>query len=714
MKTKLQRVLAGFLSVAVLIPILSTSAQAAAPVVTTDEAVYVNLDYYGKTQNVEIVKGCSLNGNNQFTDYGNYSNVTNMSTDAKPTLSGDSVSWNLPKDTTGRFYYQCTPKNGTVGMPWNFDVSYKLNGVPADAKKLAGVSGMVEIDVKATPNKNVADYYKNNFRLQVGTLIKMKDTLSVEAPGAQLQSLGDYKAVLFAGLPGEENNFTIRVGTSSFETTGVIMMMVPGTLDQLKDIKDLKEDKDTFKSSLDAINISTNQILGTMEGMTGGLNQLQSGASSLDGARGIVSSSKGNVYNYADKSLADLTNIANNTSALVPHLQKGQQLVLDVNNDVNSLVQTLNVSKSYLGSLSSSISSIRSDVKDIRDNLDDASSTTSKRHNVTNDLTADLKAAKSASAIIADNLSQLELGASQLNNDANGLKESIETLQKKAQNGETTLDQNTQILMGKSGAVLKSLQSLNANTSKLIKVLNTVLSSSDSMYSTGKETIDVVDSYMNLLDQGIGDADDLLKHANNAGADLKNLLSIADSLVDNINTLNTTVNQYKDDTVSALKDTQNLMQSLTNGIADSHAFLASLESMVRLSGNKLDDGTRKSLNGLISVLEQSLNGIGNTPTIRDANNKIHDAINKELDKFQDDNNLLNLDSKAKPISFTSSKNPAPSSVQIVLRTQEISKDDDKGDKGDLEKSENNMSVLDRIKNLFVNLWNAITSVFSDQ
>ncbi|NLG93456.1 MAG: hypothetical protein GX485_07895, partial [Clostridiales bacterium] len=106
--------------------------------------------------------------------------------------------------------------------------------------------------------------------------------------------------------------------------------------------------------------------------------------------------------------------------------------------------------------------------------------------------------------------------------------------------------------------------------------------------------------------------------------------------------------------------------------------------------------------------------IGNTPTIRDANNKIHDAIDKEIDKFQDDNKLLNRDSQAKPISFTSLKNPAPSSVQIVLRTQEISLDDNNGENGDLEKSENDMSVLDRIKNLFVKLWDALTSVFSDE
>ena len=43
---------------------------------------------------------------------------------------------------------------------------------------------------------------------------------------------------------GEDGDYTVRIGTDSFETTGVIMAMMPGTVEDLEHIKDLKEAKD--------------------------------------------------------------------------------------------------------------------------------------------------------------------------------------------------------------------------------------------------------------------------------------------------------------------------------------------------------------------------------------------------------------------------------------------------------------------------------------
>ena len=72
--------------------VLPQTAQAAAPSIETDEAVYINLDYYGIPTATRIVKGVNLNGHTEFTDYGNYSEVYNMSTYDHPTLQDGSVS----------------------------------------------------------------------------------------------------------------------------------------------------------------------------------------------------------------------------------------------------------------------------------------------------------------------------------------------------------------------------------------------------------------------------------------------------------------------------------------------------------------------------------------------------------------------------------------------------------------------------------------------
>lgn len=68
------------------------------------------------------------------------------------------------------------------------------------------------MDIHAVPNTYASDYYKNNMMLVCATGIDMSKALSIDAPGAQIQSFGTYKLVMFMGLPGEENTFTVRIG----------------------------------------------------------------------------------------------------------------------------------------------------------------------------------------------------------------------------------------------------------------------------------------------------------------------------------------------------------------------------------------------------------------------------------------------------------------------------------------------------------------------
>lgn len=709
----IHRVLAGVLAAAVLIPVLSPVAQADTPKVSADEAVYVNLDYYGKENQISIVKGYSLNGNSKFTDYGSYDKVTNMTDETKPTITGDSVSWN-PAESTGRFYYECTPKSGTVTLPWTFDVSYKLNGVPTDAKKLAGASGLVEINVIATPNKSAGDYYKNNMLLQVGTAINMKDNLSLEAPGAQLQSMGDYKMVLFAGLPGEEKTFTIRIGTKSFESVGVVMMMIPGTLDQMKDIKSIKESTDTVQDSVDSISQGTNELLSTLESMSGGLEQTQSGLSSLDNARGTIDSSKGKVYSNADKALADLTAITTQTSALVPHLQKAQNMVVDINASVNAMVGKLNTVSTGLTDLSVSIGSVRRDVNDLRDILDDAQdNTSSKRATLKTSLAKDITTVQMDAATLKAGMTGLSAASDDLTKKTVTLADTLGGIAQSKSSADTDLNTTITKISAQTASTLGSLAKVTGTNAAITNGVAAMLDQTNQFLTTGNEAVTVADSYLDALDDGLDTTDDLLKHANSMGSSLKNLLSNSQEVVDSITALNGVVNQYKDDTVSTLKDTETLMGGLTDGLTSTQAFLASLETILKTSGSSLDDGTRKTLSGLINVLEKTLDGMGSTTTLKNASNTIRKTIDDKVDKYEDENNLLNLDAEAKPVSFTSSQNPTPQSIQVVLRTEEISIDDDNDSTKDLETTDEDVGIFARMCGIFTKIWSVIVSSFSN-
>ena len=158
MKKIIRRGAAATLAAVTLVTSAAVPVRAAAPRVQVDETMYVNLDYYGTATQINVVKGCTTNGLTEYTDYGTYDKVVNMTDDTAPEIGDGTVTWKLPEKNS-RFYYQCTMPKNSVDLPWTFDVSYKLNGVEADASKLAGASGLVEVNVKATPNEKAKAYY---------------------------------------------------------------------------------------------------------------------------------------------------------------------------------------------------------------------------------------------------------------------------------------------------------------------------------------------------------------------------------------------------------------------------------------------------------------------------------------------------------------------------------------------------------------------------
>lgn len=729
----IKRAISAVIVIGIIVSDCAPCVYAAEPVVTTDEAVYVNLDYYGGLSDISIVKGCNLNKNSNFIDYGSYDSITNMTNHVKPVVNDEGVNWKL-ENAEERFYYECRPKEGTVILPWTFDVSYKLNGVPQKAEDLAGAKGTIEINIEAIPNTNANEYYKNNMLLQAATTINMEDTLSIEAPGAQIQSMGTYKAVVFAALPGEHATFTMRIGTDSFESTGVTMMMIPGTLKQLSDIKELKESKDKIKDSADAVNESLNEILGTLENMSNGLEDTKSGLGALDEARKTISSSKGEIYDNADKSLESLNKMTEQVNKLAPHMQNGQQLVNDVNKSVNAIVSTSKLAKEHFNNLIISITKVQGDVEEFKDMINEVNDLGEKREKVFKELKSDL--------------SKLSVSLDDLRGDTRSMKTDLEALNDYTQNlkgisadvsnigiavesaiqalaagaitpeqggalGEamSEVNRNVDSMEDKMTEELDSLSQFLKTTGEALDSLRGVLEEGSNITDSLKETVDISNEYFKALESRNGNAESLLEQTNKIGESAKGLLNIASTIIDNADELNNTFNTYEEGTISLLKDTEELTIAMGSGMASTYNFLTLLNDTAKKSGEELDKGTQLALQGMIDVIGKAVEGISSTNTIKNANNIIKDTIDKELNKYEEDSNLLNIDTELKPVSFTSDKNPAPESIQVILRTKEISLDNNDEGVVDLEKEEENQSIFARIGSVFKKMWEAIMRVF---
>ncbi|HML37061.1 MAG TPA: hypothetical protein PKA19_06545 [Bacillota bacterium] len=614
-------VLTGVIVTTAGIPFCAVS-YAAPPSVSVDEAVYVNLDYYGGVSNVSIVKGCDLNGNSAFTDYGSYESVTNMSGYDKPVLTADGVKWNLNKiKDHQRFYFDGTLKNNTIEFPWTFDVSYKLDGVPARAEDLAGVSGLIEININAAPNEKAKEYHKNNMLLQVAAYIDMEDTYSLDAPGSQLQSVGSKKAVVFSALPGEAETFTIRVGTNSFENQGITMMMMPGTLEQFKDIKDLKEAKDTLEDSSDAIYTSINEILRTMESMNSGLSELKSGTAGLEEARSNFSSGKDQMNQDFDKTIEDLNAVNEQLQTLIPYFETGKRMIRSINNDIEDITDTLEEYEDPLNDTDDSITVIQSDLAALRTALNTLSSQM-------NDMLTNMSAAAAVPG----------------------------------------------------GAALYDIAELQGEAAMAA----------------------ALGSYMDEISS-------LLTETIKLGDTAKDVIGITNDLIDDMEDAGDTFDRYEDDMINLLDDTEQLTTLVNSSLSSTIVYLSYSKTLIQQTGDILDPAMEKSLKAIIDLLDKSLQNMDDITALKKANSTIKNTVDEQFDKFEDENKFLNLDAEAPLQSFTSDKNPPPATVQVILRTQEISLDSADNNK-ELETEKEDKGLLARIIDIFIEIKDKITGL----
>ena len=325
---------------------------------TYDEAYYAMTDYYGNLTDGSVVKSYRTNGIATLTDYGEYDEVINLTDGTVPARNGGMTTFRLDeKALPGTFYFEGKTTKPFQQLPWTISMSYTLNGVPTKAEDLAGQAGVVEIRLDIVPNERASEYARNNYTLEAMAIFNQDDILSLEAPGAQVQLIGNLRAVLFLGLPGEECHYTIRVGSEDFAFGGMTFLMVPATLSQLEEIAKLSERKDDLEDNYNKLSGSIDSLLDAMTAMTGSLNASANGLDQLNKAWGIFSNGKDVIYSGTDALRDDLSNLAD---VLEP-----------VEGQIEALSKTISDSKSTLRSMTNTVSDLKGDLKDVESALRD-------------------------------------------------------------------------------------------------------------------------------------------------------------------------------------------------------------------------------------------------------------------------------------------------------------------------------------------------------
>ncbi len=199
-------------------------------------------------------------------------------------------------------------------------------------------------------------------------------------------------------------------------------------------------------------------------------------------------------------------------------------------------------------------------------------------------------------------------------------------------------------------------------------------------------------------------AEDLTSALSGASGELRSILKDAEELQD-------LLDEYEPTLQETLKTVSSLSVSANKTIRDTQKLVTDTEALLKAAGTPLDAGTKQSLEALASVLRGAARTMSTAGKIKDAKTSICEIIEDTWDEYTGDvNNLLLMDATAEAVSLTDSRNPAPQSIQVLIRTQEITEPEEDEEEAAAASAEKT-TFWGRIAQMFKDLWAAVTGLF---
>lgn len=253
-----------------------------------EEVVYGILNLDGSVNSLYVVN--IFNGG-VITDYGNYSEIRNMTTSEDISQNSDQITINT---NTDKFYYQGTLEKKE--LPWDITIKYFLDGKEITGSELAGKSGKLKIDVSVKQNAKVSSTFFDNYALQIALSLDNKLCTNIKTDNATVAEAGGKKQLSYTVLPGNGIDITVTADVRDFEMDAItingIKLSLGITVDSDEFTEQISELDDAIKGLddgaaeiLDGLNQLSNGMQKYINGMktfNDGLGQLSSGADKLN------------------------------------------------------------------------------------------------------------------------------------------------------------------------------------------------------------------------------------------------------------------------------------------------------------------------------------------------------------------------------------------------------------------------------------------------
>lgn len=637
------RLMAGTLTAAVIVANTGLSAvrvYAAENNSEKEEVVYVITDASGKTDSVNVV---NIFGKGRVTDYGDYSKVKMLNTTDDISQDSDKITFTTDKD---KVYYQGTLDDAQI--PWNIEITYKLDGISVLPEELAGKSGKLEINISITENKKCTTGFYDQFALQAAFTLDTEKCKNIKADGATLANVGADKQISYTVLPKKGLSAQITADVTDFEMDAASINGVKLDLNMEIDDSELMEKVNQIQDAAKELNDGATQL-------SDGNGKLKTGSGSLmDGAEQLstATSSLDNGISDLDSGVNEMQKALDTLNSKSDELTGGSDQVLDALKNIQTQLSAVSVSTEQLKQLTDSSSAIKQGITEAYNGASDLQDAVSydSYMNTLNSKGLDVVALSEKNEKAIENLSAQIDDVSKTIEQIKSIPgyESDEAYAAQVAQLESSIENMRDIialLKGNDAAIdgtKQYLDSTNAGVSQLVNGLSDL-----------KKNYEAFDSAIN----------DMADTLSGMVVKVSTLKSGINQLVDSYSVLDDGVNQYTDSVASIVAayskivdGTGALASGSKNIVEGSQALtLGSIDLYNGLSS--LDDGSKQLLSGADDFYSETA----------DMDTQVQDQIDSMIDEISGGDEPV--------VSFVSDKNTNIDSVQFVIKTSAIQKEE---------------------------------------
>lgn len=281
-------------SLAVMLPAVNVAAAGTEPAYEKTENVYSKLNADGSSQDAYVVNDFDISSASTITDYGNYSDLKNL-TDLSVLKTGDqSVTFTKEE---GKFYYQGTITD--VELPWLFDITYTLDGTSVSPDDLAGKSGALTIQIKVTQNPEADPVFYENYVAQISLTLDSTLCKNITAEDATIADAGSDRQISFTLLPDTDGDFTIQTDVTDFSMSGFSIAAVP------------------YSMSIDSESLGTGDLVDQFSELSDAVSQLNDGTGELSDGISELNSGGASLSSGSAQIQSGLQELSNNSATLV-------------------------------------------------------------------------------------------------------------------------------------------------------------------------------------------------------------------------------------------------------------------------------------------------------------------------------------------------------------------------------------------------------------